>query len=51
MATVHGPISVSWKRTGGDLELSYAAPAGVAVEFAGNPTVEGLKVTLNGVRQ
>ncbi|MGD0538664.1 MAG: alpha-L-rhamnosidase N-terminal domain-containing protein [Verrucomicrobiota bacterium] len=51
VATVHGPISVSWKRTGGDLELTYAAPADVAVEFVGNPTLEGLKVTVNGVRR
>jgi hypothetical protein len=51
VATVHGPISVSWKRTGGDLEVTWAAPASVGVEFVGNPTLEGLKVTVNGVRR
>lgn len=44
VATIHGPIYVSWKRTGDTLDLKYTAPPGVRVEFKTNETLEGLTV-------
>jgi hypothetical protein len=48
VATVRGPLTVSWKRTGSDLTLDWTAPQGTNVEFRPNESLDGLKVRLNG---
>jgi hypothetical protein len=48
VATVRGPVTVSWKRSGNDLTLDWTAPEGTKVEFRTNESLAGLKVRLNG---
>ena len=48
VATVRGPISVSWKLTGDALDVHCTAPADVPVKFVKNASHEGKRVTLNG---
>jgi len=50
-ATVRGPVTVSWKRGGDNLDVSFAAPRGVRAEFVRNDSLRNLNVTVNGQRQ
>ena len=47
-ATPKGPISVSWKLTGENMEIKATAPEGVRLRFESNPHLKGKTVTLNG---
>jgi len=47
-ATVHGPISVSWKKSDGILCITAVAPVGVELAYVANRSHEGLKVIFNG---
>jgi hypothetical protein len=48
VATVRGPISVSWKLDGNTLDVRYSAPAGTKVNLARNDSLAGRSVVLNG---
>lgn len=48
VATVRGPISVSWKLSGDALEVRCEAPSSVRVKFVKNASHAGRRVTFNG---
>ena len=48
IATVKGPLSVSWKLNDKKIEIRYTAPEGVKVVFTSNESLNGLKVVING---
>jgi alpha-L-rhamnosidase len=50
VATVKGPLSVSWKLTDdhGTLVITCAAPEDVVASFAPNPSLSGKRVIFNG---
>lgn len=48
VATIKGPVNVSWKRTDNRLEVQYSAPADTQVAFQRNDTLQGLDVVVNG---
>ena len=48
VATVRGPINVSWKLTGDALHFRCTAPKDVRVKFVKNASLEGKHVLLNG---
>ncbi len=48
VATIRGPVSVSWRLAADKLELTCTAPAGTKVEFVGNDSLEGKTVIFNG---
>jgi hypothetical protein len=47
-ATARGPVSVSWKVSGGVLDVKYSVPAEVKASFVRNATHAGLQVRVNG---
>jgi hypothetical protein len=51
VATPHGPVSVSWKLNGENLDITCKAPEQVKVKFISNETLKGKSVTLNGQKQ
>jgi hypothetical protein len=52
VATVRGPISVSWRlKDGKTLEIHYTAPEGTHVECVTNPSLEGKNVIINGTKE
>ena len=51
VATVKGPVSVSWRLKDQKLEVQYKAPAGTKIDFVKNDTLKDLKIVLNGVEQ
>ncbi len=44
VATPHGPLAVSWRRTGNTLQIEIQAPQGVDVEVVPNETLEALEL-------
>jgi hypothetical protein len=48
IATVRGPITVSWKLNDAALDVTCTAPVGVDVKFVKNASHEGKNVTFNG---
>lgn len=48
VATIRGPITVSWKRTGETLNLEFSGPPGVKLDYQPNDTLGSLKVAVNG---
>ncbi|HNQ90356.1 MAG TPA: alpha-L-rhamnosidase C-terminal domain-containing protein [Verrucomicrobiota bacterium] len=48
VVSAQGPVEVSWKRTGNTITLAYSVPSGVKAVFSRNPSLEGLKVIVNG---
>ena len=48
VATVRGPVSVSWRLTVDKLELACTAPEGTKVEFVKNDSLMGKTVVFNG---
>ena len=48
VATIHGPITVSWKIVGDSLQVNYSAPASVSVAFKRNDSHQNLKLVVNG---
>lgn len=47
IATVRGPISVSWKLSGDALDITCTAPAGVDLKFVRNSSHDGKQVSFN----
>jgi alpha-L-rhamnosidase len=47
VATAKGPVSASWKVSGKVLDVSYAAPDGVKVEFLPNSSMKGLRYVVH----
>ena len=50
VATVRGPVSVSWKLEGNTLDVRYSAPDGTKVNFARNDSLAGRNIVLNGTK-
>lgn len=50
VATIHGPIKVSWEIKGDVLQISYAAPKNVKISFRRNDSHKGFNVKVNAER-
>lgn len=48
IAAVNGPVNVSWQLTGKTLDVKFAAPEHVRVNFIRNDSLKGLTIILNG---
>ena len=48
VATVRGPVTVTWRVRDDVVEITAAAPAGAAVTFAPNASLSGKQVVFNG---
>jgi hypothetical protein len=50
VATINGPIKVSWEIKGDILQVDYAAPKSVKVNFRRNDSHKGYKLKINAER-